>query len=149
MATCSGRCPVTTTPEVSLDSLKEAVGVALMEVVRAYPDTQYFADGQGGAWIEIPEVEVGNLYLRPTSFLICLLPFALPAADVYPMFLDSGLARTDGKALGDGFAKTELSWPGGPSPRPVTQVSRRTRGDFAAQTPLMKIEKVLEWVRTR
>ena len=74
---------------------------------------------------------------------------ALPAADVYPIFFDRTLTRTDGSALGEGFAPTELSWPGEPEPRAVTQVSRRTRGDFALQTPLIKIEKVLEWVRTR
>ena len=138
-----------TTPELTLVGLKEAVGVGVSEIIRAYPDTRYVADGQGGAWIEILEVEVGDLYACPTSFLICLLSFALPAADVYPMFLDRALTRTDGSALGEGFAPTDLSWPGEPSPRLVTQVSRRTRGDFAAQTPLIKIEKVLEWVRTR
>ncbi|HPE12424.1 MAG TPA: hypothetical protein PL091_07980 [Actinomycetota bacterium] len=121
----------------------------MTEIVRAYPDTRHVADGQGGAWIEIPEVEVGELYARSTSLLICLLPFALPAADVYPIFFDRTLTRTDGSALGEGFAPTELSWPGEPEPRAVTQVSRRTRGDFALQTPLIKIEKVLEWVRTR
>jgi hypothetical protein len=140
---------VTTTPELSLDGLKDAVGVGVTDIVRAYPDTRFIPDGQGGAWIEIPEVEVGDLYVSSTSFLICLLPFALPAADVYPMFLDRSLARADGAALGEGFGHTELSWPGEPSPRPATQVSRRTRGDFAAQTSLLKIEKVLEWVRTR
>lgn len=129
--------------------LKEAVGVGVTEIVRAYHDTRHVADGQGGAWIEIPEVEVGELYARSTSLLICLLPFALPAADVYPIFFDRTLTRTDGSALGEGFAPTELSWPGEPEPRAVTQVSRRTRGDFALQTPLIKIEKVLEWVRTR
>ena len=129
--------------------LKEAVGVGVTEIVRAYPDTRHVADGQGGAWIEIPEVEVGELYARSTPLLICLLPFALPAADVYPIFFDRTLTRTDGSALGEGFAPTELSWPGEPEPRAVTQVSRRTRGDFALQTPLIKIEKVLEWVRTR
>lgn len=55
--------------------LKEAVGVGVTEIVRAYPDTRHVADGQGGAWIEIPEVEVGELYARSTSLLICLLPF--------------------------------------------------------------------------
>lgn len=123
--------------------------MGVTEIVRAYPDTRHVADGQGGAWIEIPEVEVGELYARSTSLLICLLPFALPAADVYPIFFDRTLTRTDGSALGEGFAPTELSWPGEPEPRAVTQVSRRTRGDFALQTPLIKIEKVLEWVRTR
>lgn len=129
--------------------LKEAVGVGVTEIVRAYPDTRHVADGQGGAWIEIPEVEVGDLYACPTSFLVCLLPFALPAADIYPIFLDRTLTRADESALGEGFAPAELSWPGDPVPRPVIQVSRRTRGDFAVQKPLIKIEKVLEWVRTR
>jgi hypothetical protein len=42
-----------------------------------------------------------------------------------------------------------LSWPGEAQARPVVQVSRRTQGDFTAQTPIQKIEKVLEWMRSQ
>ena len=87
-------------------------------------------------------------YTEPASFVICLLPFNLPNADVYPLFVRHGLARADGSGLGEGFGATALNWPGEPNQRPVIQVSRRTRrSDFTRQTALQKIDKVLVWRR--
>ncbi len=122
-------------------AITEAYGA---DKVRVVPDDQ------GGAWIEIADVELGDPYAQDTTFVICLLPFTLPVADVYPLFVRHDLTRYDGNGLGDAFGATEVNWPGDPQPRPATQVSRRTRrGEFTLQTPLQKIEKVLDWVRTR
>ena len=132
--------------------MKEAVQVAITEITTAYgaERVRVVPEEQGGAWIAIAEVELGDPYTQEETFVICLLPFNLPAADVYPVFIRHDLTRTDGSGLGEGFSTTSVSWPGDAQPRPVTQVSRRTRrGDFARQTPLRKIEKVLDWVRTR
>jgi hypothetical protein len=107
-------------------------------------------DGQGGVWIELTDVTLGDRYQQESTFVICLLPFNLPAADVYPLFVRNDLSRADGKGLGEGFAATSVSWPGDKQPRPVVQVSRRTRGSaFTLQTPRQKIDKVLDWVRSR
>src|SRR5262249_21315168 len=114
------------------------------ERVRVVPD------GQGGAWVEISDVELGGAYTTETTFVIFLLPFNLPGADVYPLFVRRDLERRDRQGLGEGFAATDVQRPGDEQPRPVTQVSRRTRrSDFTRQSALQKIEKVLEWVRTR
>lgn len=79
-----------------------------------------------------------------------LLPFNLPGADIYPMFVRDDLARRDNAPLGEGLQRTTLSWPGQPVQRPVVQVSRRTRGGaFASQTAAQKVEKVLEWLRNK
>lgn len=139
---------MTTTPDVVL---KHAVTRGVEEIVRAYGRSRVRAvpDGQGGAWIEISRVPLGEPYDQGDTFLVCLLPFNLPTADVYPMFVRSDLTRTDGGAHGAGFGVTTLQWPGEATPRPVIQLSRRTAGDPSAQTPLQKIEKVLHWLRTR
>lgn len=131
--------------------MKEAVERGVIEIGDTYGSDQLrvVPDDQGGAWVEVADLDLGAAYQPDTTFLICLLPFNLPAADVYPMFVRAELTRADGRPLGDGFQVTQLSWPGEPQPRPVVQVSRRTRGDFTAQTPAQKIAKVLEWIRSR
>lgn len=130
--------------------MKEAVQAALTEITYAYGAARVRAvpDGQGGAWIEIAEAELGDRYVQDSTFIVCLLPFNLPSADVYPLFMRNDLTRRDGNGLGEGFATTSVSWPGDQAPRPAVQVSRRTRrSEFTLQTPLQKIEKVLDWVR--
>jgi len=132
--------------------MKEAVQAALAAIVERYGAEQVRAvpDGQGGAWIEISGIDLSDTYTQVTTFAIVLLPFNLPNADVYPMSVRADLTRSDGTALGEGFSATSLSWPGEAQPRAVTQVSRRTRrSDFTRQTPLQKVEKVIEWIRTR
>lgn len=131
--------------------MKEAVQAGVSAIVARFGDdrVRVVEDGQGGAWVEITDVELGDPYDQETSFVVFVLPFNLPNADVYPLFLRHDLSRRDHAALGEGFANTALSWPGDPNPRPVTQVSRRTRGAFSLQTSLQKLEKVLEWVRSR
>jgi hypothetical protein len=141
---------VTTTPDLA--DVKEAVKSALADIVSAYGEdrVRVVPDGQGGAWIEIAEVELGDHYAQDTTFVICLLPFNLPGADVYPLFVRNDLTRRDGKGLGEGFGTTSVNWPGDAETRPVVQVSRRTRGNaFVLQTPRQKIDKVFDWVRSR
>ncbi len=145
----SGPSPVMTTPDLA--DVKETVKTALADIIKAYGDNvRVVPDGQGGAWIEIAEVGLGDPYAQDDTFVICLLPFNLPGADVYPLFVRNDLTRSDGNGLGEGFGTTSVAWPGDPEARPVVQVSRRTRGNaFVLQTPRQKIEKVLDWVRTR
>lgn len=132
--------------------LKAAVRSAVDGVRDQYGDAHVtvVADGNGGAWVEIADLDPGDAYAQDSTFLLCQLHFNLPGADVYPVFVRPDLARADGQALGAGFQTTNVKWAGSPSPRPVVQVSRRTRNkQFAAQTAAQKIEKVLEWMRTR
>jgi hypothetical protein len=139
-----------TIPESAMT--KEAVKTASAEIVEVFGEdhVRMVPDGQGGLWLEISEVSLGDPYAQEISFVICLLPFNLPAADVYPLFLRSDLNRSDGRILGEGFCPTAVAWPGDAQPRQVVQVSRRTRGnEFTLQTPRQKIEKVLDWVRNQ
>jgi hypothetical protein len=142
---------VTTTPEQRI-LLKTAVEHALVDLRAAYGDSPVLVvpDGQGGAWVEVREVELSYTYVQSTTFVVFLLPFNLPGADIYPIFVRDDLARRDGAALGEGLQRTTLSWPGQPAQRTVIQISRRTRGGaFTSQTAVQKIEKVLEWLRAK
>jgi hypothetical protein len=132
--------------------LKAAVAAAVegVRIQFGSDNVTVVGDGQGGAWVEIDNLDLGGSYEQDTTFLVCLLPFNLPNADVYPMFVRPDLTRLDGQHLGDGFQATTLRWVGRPPQRSVVQVSRRTRREnFAAQTPAQKIEKVLKWIRTQ
>ncbi|WP_310963883.1 hypothetical protein [Nocardioides terrisoli] len=139
---------MTTIPDLVV---KAGVQQALDNLRAAFPDwvLTVLPDGQGGAWVEVASVPLGAPYVQGESFLIFLLPFTLPGSDIYPMFVRADLARIDGGPLGDGFQQTEVSWPGEAAPRPIIQVSRRTRGAFAAQTASQKVAKVLDWMRSR
>lgn len=136
---------MTTIPDAPL---KQAVRDALGQIRASYPDMTInsLGDGQGGSWVELVDVPLGEPYAHDTTFVVFLLPFTLPGSDIYPMFVRADLTRLDGRPLGEGFAATELAWPGDSSPRPVIQISRRTRGSFAAQTATQKLAKVMHWV---
>lgn len=139
---------MTTTPDVGA---KTAVLRALEVIKVAFPDwaVRTCPDGQGGLWVELAGVPLGPPYVQEDTFLVFLLPFTLPGSDIYPIFIRPDLSRLDGASLGEGFAVTELSWPAEQVPRPVVQVSRRTRGSFALQTASQKVSKVLDWVMAR
>jgi hypothetical protein len=141
---------VTTTPDTA-PLLKASVRSAIELLQNAYPSItlRVVPDAQGGAWIEMLDVPFGTPYVQSNSFVIFLLPFNLPGSDIYPFFIRPDFARVDGVALGPAFQATPLSWPGDPVPRPVLQVSRRTRGAFSTQTAPHKVAKVLDWIRTQ
>lgn len=137
---------------MSVSGLKSAVESAI-EGLRAQFGAERVtvaSDGQGGAWVQIDGLELGEVYVQDDTFLICLLPFNLPNADVYPAFVRDDLQRVDGQPLGEGFQTTQMQWPGEPGTRPVVQISRRTRNSqFSDQTPAQKVEKVLAWLRAQ
>lgn len=140
---------MTTTPDLTA---KAAVLEAYKTVQKAYPDVAIapYPDGQGGLWVEMADIPLGSTYVQDETFLIFDLPFNLPGGDIYPMFVRSDLLRSDNAVLGDGFAATQLSWTGEPTPRSVTQISRRTRDQaFTAQTAAQKVAKVIHWMETR
>jgi hypothetical protein len=141
---------VTTTPDKT-SLLKGPVRSAIELLQRAYSSTtlRIVPDAQGGAWIEMLDVPFGPPYVQSNSFVIFLLPFNLPGSDIYPFFVRPDFARVDGAVLSPCFQATQLSWPGDPGPRPVLQVSRRTRGAFSTQTAPHKVAKVLDWIRTQ
>jgi hypothetical protein len=99
---------------------------------------------QGGAYVIVHNVFVGDQYEPSKSWAGFLITFQYPRADVYPLFFDAALRRKDGRAFGEGFS--QLTWRG----RPALQVSRRSnRWNPATDTAAVKLAKVLDWMRSR
>jgi len=72
-----------------------------------------------------------------------LISFQYPRADVYPHFIDGSVSRKDGAALGQGFSAT--TW----QDRKALQISRRSnRLDPTIDTAALKLQKVLDWLRS-
>ena len=141
---------MTTTPDGRL-ALKSAVDSALEQLRTAYGEDRVLAvgDGQGGAWVELADVELSGTYVQSTTFVVFLLPFNLPGADIYPMFVRDDLTRRDDAPLGDGLQRTTLSWPANrrsarssrsraaraAGPSPLKQQRRRSRRYWSGYGP--------------
>ncbi|WP_295817967.1 hypothetical protein [uncultured Microbacterium sp.] len=127
-------------------SMTPAVAQAIAELTAQFPDSVVTAteSGDGGAWVHVDPVPIGNRFTHPTSWVAFHLTFTYPDADVYPHFVRADLVRVDGQGLGEGFSSTTF----GPDATPAIQISRRSpetlRNDATA-----KLIKVLDWMRDR
>lgn len=74
--------------------VKSAVREAFGGIVSAFPGLaiRSYPDGQGGLWVELDDVALGGPYEQGKTFVVFLLPFNLPGADVYPIFVRPDLA---------------------------------------------------------
>ncbi len=101
------------------------------------------AEAQGGAYVIVHDLPLGEQYLPPASWLGFTISYAYPHADVYPHYLDAGLRRVDGLVQGTGLSVT--TWQN----RQVIQVSRRSnRWNATIDTAATKLSKVLEWLKS-
>lgn len=129
-------------------ALKEAVQRAIDEIRRAFPESQVSVrdDGEGGAYVIVEPADLGELYGPRESWIGFRVTFQYPYADVYPHYVRGDLKRVDGRsAAGDGLQAGQ-SFEG----RPAHQVSRRSnRLNPQTDTALLKLEKVLAWLRSR
>jgi len=127
--------------------LTPEVQEAICEVLIAYSDNKVTIepDGQGGAYVVVQELFLGDQYLPSTSWVGFHIGFQYPRSDVYPHFISSDVTRADGRAHGNGFSGPN-EWQG----RRALQISRRSnRWDPTVDTAVGKLMKVLEWVRTQ
>jgi hypothetical protein len=125
------------TPEVSF---------AIDELKAAFPDSVLTTTdlGDGGASVLIAEVCLGQPYAQPTSWLGFIVSFQYPLADVYPLFAREDLSRCDGSPLGEGMSIASFDG------RAAVQISRRSnRLDPKTDTAVLKVTKVLDWMRSR
>lgn len=116
------------------------------------------ADREGGAYVIVEGVPLGAPFAQDDSWLGFHIPSTCPYADVYPHFVRSDLARRDGGALGEGLSgnhnfpsQDALKTPGAMPARAAMQVSRRSNRKDAAglETPLHKLLKVIQWLKSR
>lgn len=125
--------------------MKSTVEAAVLGLREAFPQVEITVDedGAGGAYVIVESVSLGPKFVPEQSWMGAHLPAQVPYADVYPVFIGGEVARADGTAFAAPITAGH-NFRG----RPALQVSRRTnRLDPNVQTPAMKFQKVLHWLR--
>jgi hypothetical protein len=133
-------------------ALKDDVKVAIDEIRNAHPDNTVSVeeDGDGGAFVEVDNLVLGQQYDPEKSFVRFRITFQYPFADVYPHFVVAELKRKDSKPLGESFHSNNEGWQPPTGTTKTTMVSRRSeRRDPTTETAAIKLEKVLAWIRSR
>lgn len=133
--------------ETGLDLLREGM---------AGHDVRVMEDGSGGVYVIVEEVDIGDHFMPPRSWIGFHTTWA-EDADVYPHFIDPSVryvGPSDGapNAFPDGNLPTAMSH-GATMPGfnlPAIQISRRSNHRNAeTDTPLMKLLRIVEFLRTR
>jgi hypothetical protein len=124
------------TPEVS---------TAIDEIRAAFPDAAISVREEAdGAIVLIESVDPGEPYVQRVTWIGFRITFQYPYADVYPHFVRGDLTRTDGQPLGEGTSQATFE------DRPAVQLSRKSnRLNPTTDTAVIKLHKVLAWLRTR
>lgn len=128
-------------------AITEEVQEAIAELRSTFPDSviEIAESGDGGAWVRIEPVSIGSKFTQPSSWVVFLIPFSYPEADIYPLFVRPDLVRADGQNLGDGYQQPVGCWKEGQLM--ATQLSRRTKNlDAETSTAAGKVLKVLKWM---
>lgn len=104
-------------------------------------------DGQGGAYVVVDAVDLGDAYTPETrqSWIGFHVGFQYPFSDIYPHFVRFDLQRVDKRPFGTGMSGPMQFVGFG---RDAVQLSRRSNHrDPTTETALLKLLKVLDWVR--
>ncbi|MBD2166419.1 hypothetical protein H6G04_18650 [Calothrix membranacea FACHB-236] len=121
---------------------------AIAEIQIAFPEHPIGveAESQGGAYVIVNNLLIGEQYLPSTSWVGFLITFQYPHADVYPHFIDGQLRRVDGSLIQGNGLSGSMTW----QERQAIQVSRRSnRLNPAIDTAATKLAKVLTWLRNQ
>jgi hypothetical protein len=140
--------------------LAPGVKEAVEEIRRHYAGRSILVaeDKQGGACLLVEAEPLGTPYANADTWVGFHVTHNSPYADVYPHFVRPDLARADGRPLGEGMttghtfpALGVLKDAAAIPSRTAVQVSRRSnrRDPAGIETPLLKLLKVLQWMRTR
>lgn len=126
------------TPEVktAVDEIAEAFSNCRLETAE---------DGTGGAFVTLHGVSLdGYPYEQAETWVGFQITHTYPYADVYPHFVRHDLSRRDRKALGEGISM------GSYRGQSAIQISRRAkRHNAVTDTALLKLCKVLRWLKSR
>ena len=127
--------------------MKAEVETAVREIEASFEGCAVTAkdDGDGGAIVVVRDVSLQDSpYEQEDTWFGFHITHTYPYADVYPHFVRADLKRKDGKPLGEG---TSLGTFQGDS---AVQVSRKcNRHNPATDTAVLKLQKVLRWLKSR
>ncbi|ADJ43939.1 hypothetical protein AMES_2116 [Amycolatopsis mediterranei S699] len=119
---------------------------AIEEIRAGFPeaDVEVTEEADGGAVVFVSPVDPGPQYQQRETWIGFRITFQYPYSDVYPHFVRPDLTRVDGAALGEGTTPTPFE------ERPAIQISRRSNKlNPETDTALLKLQKVLTWLRSR
>ena len=124
--------------------MKQDVSDAVDELRRGFPAASVWTeeDSEGGAYVIVDAVCIGFRYSPTITWLGGHITALYPYADIYPLFMDANIRRTDGVdfiapvTLGHEFAG-----------RPAIQISRaNNRTQNFPQTAIAKFVKVIHFL---
>lgn len=119
---------------------------AVAELRRCFGDAVVVAcpKDDGGAVVTIDPIDLGPGYAPQQTWIKFQISFQYPLADVYPLFVRPDLARADGQPHGE--AITQAKFEG----EPALQLSRSSSHlDVEVDTAVLKVTKVIQWLRER
>ena len=126
--------------------MKTEVSTAIEELKRQFDPSPVTVseDGQGGAYVFVESVSLGDRFTPGTAWLGFQIPAQYPYADIYPVFMDSGVSRKDGVPF------TAPVTPGHNfQGRAAIQISRRNGNAQAGlQKATAKVLKVVHFLET-
>ena len=126
--------------------MNPSISKAIDEVRAAFPDAEISVreEPDGGAVVFVEPVDPGEQYQQRSTWIGFRITFQYPYSDVYPHFVRGDLARADSQPLGEGTSVTTFEG------RSAVQISRRSNHlNPATDTAVIKLHKVLTWLRNR
>lgn len=124
--------------------MNQEVAEAIEQLKAAYPASALTVreDGQGGAYVIAELVDLGELLEPRTSWMGGHITALYPYADIYPLFIDAGVRRADGRPFQIPITNGHHF-----EGRPALQVSRINRQvQLTTQTAVMRFKKSLEFL---
>lgn len=100
-------------------TITAAISEAVEELERLFGEVEVEPDGEGGAYVTVRELDLGEKWAPQVVPLSFQLPFNYPHAAVYPYYSPQGLARADGGVCPP--ALQPVTWRG----LPMVQISLR------------------------
>lgn len=124
--------------------MKTDVSNAIADLQRAFPCStiDVIADGEGGASFTIEKLDLGDRYKPREAWLGAHIPAQYPYADIYPLFMDPAVQRSDGVPF-----EAPITHGAQFNGQPAIQISRRNNhAQTHPQTAVSKIVKVLDFL---
>lgn len=121
------------------------VAAAVDDIKTAFPNVTIEVTEEGdGVVVLLDPIVLGPSYVHRQTWIGFRITFQYPYSDVYPHFVRGDLSRVDGAGLGEGMSVTTFEG------RSAVQISRRSNQlDPTTDTALIKLHKVLVWLRSR
>lgn len=120
------------------------VSTGIEELKRQFSNSSFTIreDGQGGAYVHIEPVSLGERYQPDATWVGFQIPAQYPYADIYPVFIGSEVARVDGVPF-----STPVTPGHNFEGRAAIQVSRRNgSAGGGLQKVTAKILKILDFL---